>query len=406
MGFLNTFQYKKTGDDAIDKAFASVSQQFQRIASMKSPPFINVKDYGAKGYPADDTATIQNALDVGGQIYFPEPNYKISEPMVLSPGLHILGNSHIGTIFTIDHSVKAHAPAFIWDTTADLYNWSIKNVKIDFSACGQPSNHAEDIGIKLAASGTGKTTYLYEISDVRIGNAYWAFWDESAGFHGKLDRFWSNMSRNGIHKKNGTQMVLENVEIGGRKDGTDGCAYYFENISGLTMSVCVAETWKNNDMAHFKDLREFNATTLHFEDASTLTAGAGDKRLIILDHCNGANIKGLLFWACDVVPYNNANAELVYVLHGRGNIDGVQIEGAGASNKCSGGNAGSHVHTVAFNDSAKWAISGCDLKELESSGGYPGTKHALKNYSDTSYIVVIASDIESTSDDYAQIKVV
>ena len=54
--------------------------------------YVSVKDYGAVGNgTTDDTTAIQNALDNGGCVYFPEGVYKITQPIVVDQSVHIMG---------------------------------------------------------------------------------------------------------------------------------------------------------------------------------------------------------------------------------------------------------------------------------------------------------------------------
>jgi hypothetical protein len=176
------------------------------------------------------------------------------------------------------------------------------------------------------------------------------------------------------------------------------------------MNSCVCESWKANDVFYFKDLRQSTFINPYLEDVLTLTTGTNDKRMVFFDNCRGTTLSGITFWACYVTPANNYQLNLLYFNNGNGTICG-QIEGSGGSNKITPDNIDdydvlSKVHTLGFNGTAHFALTGCDIYELETAGGYLGAKYALKNYSNTSHIVVIASTITSTSDDFAQITVV
>lgn len=84
--------------DIIDAAIKSTSDSLHDGTIL---PFINVKDFGAKGDGVtDDSSSINSAITStnGGTIYFPDGDYKITSPIVISSyGTTILGRARNST---------------------------------------------------------------------------------------------------------------------------------------------------------------------------------------------------------------------------------------------------------------------------------------------------------------------
>jgi hypothetical protein len=364
----------------------------------------NVKDYGAFGDGEhDDTLAIQRAIDDGLIVYLPAGLYRITSALLLRPGIHIYGESVISTKIYVDHTGVSHDAAFKTPTSGtDMHSFSIKHLWIVFDSCSAnpaigPSAHTEDIGIHLCL---GPGFFLYEISDIRIGNAYWAIYDESLGFHGRIERVHSNRCRNGFYKWFGTSMVYDNCEVNGWHDITpniDGYAYYLREIQGLVVQNCVCETWQGEDIVYLKDLRQANIINLYFEDVYTKTTVTGDTRLIFVEDCHGINFMGIVLWLSDFKPYNSSDADLLYITGGNGNILGVELLGAGGYNTCSGASTVCGAHMITFADTAQFHISGCHIEEFDPAVEYVGEIKAVKDYSYTTNILVSASYIQSYS---------
>ena len=72
--------------------YGYIGMSTSRTLQNRLEDYVSVKDYGAVGNgTTDDTTAIQNALDNGGCVYFPEGVYKITQPIVVDQSVHIMG---------------------------------------------------------------------------------------------------------------------------------------------------------------------------------------------------------------------------------------------------------------------------------------------------------------------------
>lgn len=120
--------------------------------------WINVRDYGAVGdNTTDDTAAIQaaiNACPVDGVVYFPAARYRTTSPLLLPPGVHLMGqqpqrrprNNWMGSPNLSDMAYISPRSTFagaavIWVKDAQSGGWStmaqgssITNLRLNCSA--------------------------------------------------------------------------------------------------------------------------------------------------------------------------------------------------------------------------------------------------------------------------------
>jgi hypothetical protein len=81
----------------------------EKFVAFDQPGVINVKDapYNAKGDGVtDDTAAIQQAIDVGSQIFLPKGTYLISDSLHLKADTKLFGVSHTASVLTVNPASK------------------------------------------------------------------------------------------------------------------------------------------------------------------------------------------------------------------------------------------------------------------------------------------------------------
>jgi len=116
----------------------------------KLQEFISVKDFGAVGDGVtDDTAAIQAAIDSlpsatseydparyangGGTVYFPDGNYKITSPVVISHNITLLGSSSGGSKISASANIDLIQIGYIDTGVADygIVSPSVRNLQLD-----------------------------------------------------------------------------------------------------------------------------------------------------------------------------------------------------------------------------------------------------------------------------------
>lgn len=94
-GYLQLFSPDGEGLTTVDAAGNQVVISGGASSGGGTPSWLNVKNFGAKGdNTTDDTTDIQNALNAAGNdgiVYFPPGSYRTTKPLLLPPGVTMLG---------------------------------------------------------------------------------------------------------------------------------------------------------------------------------------------------------------------------------------------------------------------------------------------------------------------------
>ena len=98
----------------------------------KLAQYVSVKDFGAKGDGvADDTASIQAALDNSYDVFFPAGNYKISGTLTLRPYANLQGAGRAGYVTSYTENL-GEGTRLIQTTNAFLLYTSTGNIDVDY----------------------------------------------------------------------------------------------------------------------------------------------------------------------------------------------------------------------------------------------------------------------------------
>lgn len=102
--------------------------------------YVSVKDYGATGDGiTDDTVALQQALDVGGNVYIPPGNYKITKTLYVNSDTNVFGDGESSNVFLGDGYVLdsiSWRPVSSWTakpyivTRPNSENVTFKNFKL------------------------------------------------------------------------------------------------------------------------------------------------------------------------------------------------------------------------------------------------------------------------------------
>lgn len=217
--------------------------------------YVNVKQFGAKGDGVtDDTAAIQSALNGGGSIYFPQGNYKVTQPLnVTVYNTQLFGNASINQNGngSVIQSYLTSGSTLNVTTTAYISNLSLNGTNAasgvnGLSLGGTPGSAGSIImGVTStnftggSAIVTGDNTYDISVSNSFFQNSEYGVNIGGAGSSDSGERMIfdtcsiSNNSSNGI--------IIQVATVGTRVSATfTNCDIDFNNGGILNIATGVA----------------------------------------------------------------------------------------------------------------------------------------------------------------------
>jgi len=167
--------------------------------------------YGAVGDGvADDTAALTACLlaNDGAAVVIACGTYLISESLPVYSNTIVGGGSREDTVIT----PNGDFPCFV-NAGHEFINGSIRHLLIVYNGGVQPSSASGNdnkIGIFWEIV-NGRSPNYFNIEDVEVRGAWWAYFDESGSYGCNLSRFFMRDCQNGFYKTAGTTFTLHQV---------------------------------------------------------------------------------------------------------------------------------------------------------------------------------------------------
>lgn len=308
--------------------------------------FANVMNYGVIGDgTTDDTAAIQSAINAcesagGGTVVFPANNYKITNSLILKNHVNLLGvgagiltgGTFTGTIIKPVHT-ETHYPAFINSTTERIHNFSVRNFVIDFTADNGGTPNADDIGFKFSGAYYPDN---FEIENIIVKYAYYAYYDNSGAWMFKVSRFWSRLCKNGFYKYGGTTPSFENCFAEGSTVlDKSAKAWHLESILGASLTACAFDNWYCQYPFYANDC---SGLSINGIDAEANQTDVDSGSIYYFYSCQGLSVKAITTYNSIVHTTSGNPGYLVNLINCNGDINlsiggyrGDSCEGNGTS---------------------------------------------------------------------------
>ena len=193
--------YKRTAEE-VTAGITPTSYQY--------PPG-DSRRYGAVGDGVtDDTDALNNCLyaNDGASVVFARGTYLISDSLAVYSNVIEGGGSREDTVIT----PNGDFPCFV-NPGHEFIAGAIKNLTIIYNGGTQPtsaSGNDNKIGIFWEIV-SGRSPNYFNVEDVEVRGAWWAYYDESGSYGCNFDRFFMRDCQNGFYKTAGTTFTLNQV---------------------------------------------------------------------------------------------------------------------------------------------------------------------------------------------------
>lgn len=239
-----------------------------RTTASKLQESVSVLDFGADPTGVSDSTTaIQNAVNVGGTVYFPAGTYKITAPIVRSASGLVIQGAGIGVATIIagsGFSGSAMLTLGLKSTTGQCQQISVKDISLNcnlLAACGM-----EIYGVQDGSS--FERIYISQIVTAGIITG------------------WSN-SANAAPSFMNEGLIFNNVQCLGRNDsGTISGGSYFK-LSGLYES-----TFINCKALGYTSATHTNCYGFNIGAVVSLNLSNPDCQAVRLINCSSGNFSG------------------------------------------------------------------------------------------------------------------
>jgi hypothetical protein len=319
----STVTFEQSGSGAVTRSVES-----------KLRETISVKDFGATGDgTTDDYPAFANAIaslgDSGGQLFVPEGRYRLSQQLVLTRGVHLLGErqgSNPGGVGGVQYTYPSYilgsvlyfdagVPGIIlYEHTDEPDTTTVRN-SIDQLGAGSPffeypsarNSIIANLAILSAGGGTSATHGIEARCVVRLEHLR----VQGFGGHGVFISASADVSQPGSSFGNASLSMLVNVFCYG--NGNDGFRIAGRDANVVQLDCCNAQdngAWGFNDEGMLGN-SYFNC------HAATNTAGSFRATSLVGAHTYigcyiegiGANAQTSLEQACTVIGGNMGSAE-------------------------------------------------------------------------------------------------
>lgn len=340
----------------------------------------------------DINAAIQSmARSGGGVVEVPAGRHVVTSPIVLASDVIVRGDSVGGTRYVMDHSSGQHGPCFTKPDGAAITRFVVERGTVDFTACGCPSPHPDDVGV--AFPHTAGSAWMFEVSDLTIQYAHHAWNAQFEVFMGRVSRVWSLWCRNGFRHHTGTTMSFDQCFARGGIDApcgpVPGIGWHLSEIVGATLTGCACDLWQADHPILIEYVR--GLTVQGFDAEKNVTLGGDGDALVVLRDSQVAWTGG--GWVKNTITAPaGGRAAMMLVDGGQVSLSGVALGGDPRANadRCAG--AGEAV-TLLVSGPATTAVSlsGCACWPLTPADGFSGTTRAALSVAEQGTHLTFAS---------------
>lgn len=202
-------KYDRT-EAEIAASVTPVSSQYQPGHSFRHMTAAQIADVSGFTGAVDVTTALQNCLlaNDGASVVFGRGKYLTSGSLLVYSNVIEGGGSREDTVIT----PNGNFPCFV-NAGHEFITGAIRRITIIYNAGVQPTSSVgndEKIGIYWEIV-SGRSPSYFDVEDVEVRGAWWAYYDESGSYGCNFSRFFGNECQNLFFKTAGTTFTLNQV---------------------------------------------------------------------------------------------------------------------------------------------------------------------------------------------------